>query len=73
MQTIEQIVAGGEVMHPDHYDLRESIRLAVIEAIDNACAEHGTAKFSDGELPALFRTLDQIAERVFLKNAGLSA
>lgn len=62
---------GGEIMHPDHYDIREAIRLAVLEAIDTTTAEMGKPKMSDAELPALFRTIDAIAERVFLKGAGL--
>lgn len=62
---------GGDVMHPDHHDIREAIRLAVLRAIDDATGEMGTPKMSDGELPALFRTLDAISERVFLKSKGL--
>ncbi len=62
---------GGEIMHPDHYDLREAIRLAVLGAIDNTTDGLGKPKMSDAELPALFRALDGIAERVFLKGAGL--
>ena len=62
---------GGEVIHPDHYNIRESIRLAVLRAIDVTTHELGWPKMSDGELPALFRTLDGIAERVFLKGVGL--
>lgn len=72
----ERIVAtlartGGEVIHPDHYDIREAIRLAVLHAIDEATEALGKPKMSDGELPTLFRALDGIAERVFLKGAGL--
>lgn len=62
---------GGEIIHPDHYDIREAIRLAVLEAIDATTKELGKPKMGDAELPALFRALDQIAERVFLKGAGL--
>lgn len=87
MQTIEQVAAaqivhqervaeilrqtGGEIIHPDHYGIREAIRLAVLHAIDETTAEMGAPKMSDGELPALFRTLDAISERIFLKGAGL--
>lgn len=87
MTTIEQEVAqrlvweqraaavlsrtGGEIMHPDHYDAREAIRIAVLKAIDDACDEAGLPKMSDGELPALFRAIDPIAERVFLKSVAL--
>lgn len=62
---------GGEVIHPDHYDLREAIRRAVIAAIDSVSAEMSAPKFSDAELPDLFRELDPIAERIFLKKVGL--
>lgn len=64
-------LGGGAIMHPDHYDLREAIRTAVLRAIDEACAEQLAYPMSDAELPALFRALDPIAERVFLKRAGL--
>lgn len=62
---------GGEVIHPDHYDLREALRLAVLHAIDETTDERGSPKMSDGELPDLFRAIDAIAERVFLKGVGL--
>lgn len=62
---------GGEVMHPDHYDLREAIRLAVLHAIDDTCKEMEAPKMSDGELPGLFKALDAISHRVFLKRVGL--
>lgn len=81
-QVAEQIVhrerrteilsrTGGEVMHPDHYDLREAIRLAVLHAIDDTTTALGKPKMSDGELPNLFKALDAISERVFLKSVGL--
>lgn len=62
---------GGEIIHPDHYDIREAIRLSVLAAIDAATDEQGAPRMSDGELPNLFRTIDAIASRVFLKGAGL--
>lgn len=62
---------GGEVMHPDHYDIREAMRLAVLGAIDGATEEAGVPSMSDGELPALFQALDAISHRVFLKSVGL--
>jgi hypothetical protein len=62
---------GGEVMHPDHYDVREAFRLAVMAAIDEVTAERGIGRMSDGELPALFKAIDPIAERVWLKSVGL--
>lgn len=70
-QTAAQrfVATGGEVMHPDHHDLREAIRKAVLLALDEVAAEHGIPKANDAELPALFRALDPIAERMFLANA----
>lgn len=62
---------GGEIIHPDHYDLREAVRLAVLRAIDETTTEVGRGKMSDGELPELFKTLDAISERVFMKSIGL--
>ena len=72
-EHVQRVLArtGGEVMHPDHYDLREAIRLAVLAAIDEATDEAGVPKMGDGELPSLFKALDAITERVFLKGAGL--
>lgn len=63
---------GGETMHPDHYDLREAIRASVLEAIDGVTEDKArTWRMSDAELPELFRTLDAIAHRMFLKGVGL--
>lgn len=63
---------GGEIIHPDHYDLREAIRTRVLEAIDAATVDqYGRRIMSDGELPELFEKLDAIAERIFLKGSGL--
>lgn len=62
---------GGEIIHPDHYTIREAIRLSVLAAIDAATDEQNAPRMSDGELPNLFKTLDAIASRVFLKRAGL--
>lgn len=63
---------GGELIHPDHYAIREEIRLAVLEAIDSAMESRGRAyRMSDGELPYLFKTLDIISEKIWLKGIGL--
>lgn len=72
-ERIAQVLSrtGGEIIHPDHYDLREAIRLAVLKAIDSVSAEHDLPKMRDGELPTLFRALDPIAECLFLKSKGL--
>lgn len=72
-ERTEKVLArtGGEVMHPDHYDLREALRLAVLHTIDDVTTEFGVPKMSDSELPNLFRAIDAIAERVFLKSVGL--
>lgn len=72
-ERVAEILArtGGEIMHPDHYDLREAFRLAVLKAFDDTSAEREVPKMSDAELPRLFETVDAIAERVFLKSKGL--
>lgn len=57
---------GGEPTHPDHAELREAVRVAVLAALDAVAAERGIAKASDAELPALFRALDPIAERMLV-------
>lgn len=62
---------GGEPIHPDHAELREAVRVAVLAALDAVAAERGIAKASDAELPALFRALDPIAQRMFLASVGL--
>jgi hypothetical protein len=74
-EHISQVLArtGGEVIHPDHYDLREAIRNAVLSAIDEATTAAERGKMSDAELPALFRATDAIAERVWLKSVGVAA
>lgn len=54
-----------------HYELREEIRCAVLRAIDEVTESRTIENMSDAELPALFRALDPIAERVFLKSVGL--
>lgn len=63
-------------LHPDHHALREAVRVAVYEAIDAVTlerfGERGKRMMSDGELPELFRTLDGISSRLFLKSAGLT-
>lgn len=51
-------------VNPEHEELREAVRVAVLAALDELAAERGIAKASDAELPALFRTLDPIAERM---------
>ena len=70
---IKQVRArtGGEDMHPDHYDLREDIRTSVLAAFDAVSEDRGVPKVSDAELPNLFRAIDAIAERLFLKSVGL--
>lgn len=72
-QEVAHILArtGGEIIHPDHYDIREEMRLAVLHALDAVCAERGLRNMSDAELPALFRAIDPIAQRVFHKSVGL--
>lgn len=62
---------GGEIIHPDHYELREAVRNAVLTAIDAATSDLEFPRMSDGDLPNLFKALDAIAERVFLKRSGL--
>lgn len=71
---VGQILArtGGEMMHPDHYDLREAIRVAVLHALDDVATDRGIGKASDAELPALFRTLDAITQRMFLASVGIA-
>lgn len=62
---------GGEIIHPDHYAIREALRLAVLRAIDETTSEIEAPKMRDGELPNLFRALDAISHNIFLKGAGL--
>lgn len=65
---------GGEIMHPDHYDLRMTLRDAVLEAMDAACDEQGIQnKVLDKDLPALFVALDALSEKLFLRSCGLDA
>lgn len=56
---------GGEVMHPDHYEFRQGLRDAVMQAIDESVIEHRMAKLKDKHLPELFECIDSIAEQLF--------
>jgi hypothetical protein len=73
-QRIAKIRArtGGEQMHPDHYDFRQALRDAVLEAMDATSAEHGMDKVLDKDLPALFPAIDALAERLWLRTLNLS-
>lgn len=51
------------------HDIRETIRFAVLRAIDESTSRLDKPRIDDAELPALFKTLDAISERVFLKAA----
>lgn len=58
---------GGEVMHPDHYEFRQAFRDAVLAAMDEVSKEHNMPLVTDADLPALFRALDPLAERLFIR------
>jgi hypothetical protein len=62
---------GGEIIHPDHYDFRQDFRSFVLDAMDDASEKHGMAMVVDKDLPELFKTLDYLAERLFLRREGL--
>lgn len=64
---------GGEAMHPDHYDFRQSFRDAVLAAMDRAADEHNMPHPTDADLPALFRALDPLAETLWLRRLGMSS
>lgn len=57
---------GGEVIDKRHYEIREAIRLAVLDAIDQTTLELEAPRMRDGELPDLFRALDAISSRIFM-------
>lgn len=72
----EQVAAirartGGEDMNPDHYDFRMALRDAVLAAMDECAEQHGMTKPKDEDLPALFRCLDPLAEKLWLRRSGL--
>jgi hypothetical protein len=62
---------GGEGIHPDHYAFRMALRDAVLAAMDSCADEHGMTRPLDRDLPALFRTLDPLAESLWLRRMGL--
>lgn len=65
---------GGLPFDEAKEEFRDKMRKAVLDAMDE-CAESLTKNREDGpkdqELPALFRGVDAIADRVFLKSYGL--
>lgn len=61
---------GGEIMHPDHYDFRQDFRDAVLEAMDEASDKHSMPRVLDADLSELFRTIDALAERLWLRRLG---
>ena len=61
----------GEQMHVDHYDFRQDFRDMVLSAMDEACERNGMPKVMDKDLPNLFRALDPLAERLWLRRCGL--
>ncbi len=62
---------GGEIMHPDHYDFREAFRNAVLAAMDECSDEHEFTKVLDADLPELFKALDPLAEKLWLRSLGV--
>ncbi len=62
---------GGEVMHPTHYDFRQDFRDAVLRAMDEASDGHFMPKVEDRDLPQLSKSIDYLAERLFLRSMGL--
>lgn len=64
---------GGEVIHPDHYAFRMSFRDAILEAADEHCAANDIQKIKDKDLPEIFKVLDALAEKLWLRSVGLNA
>lgn len=64
---------GGEIIHPDHYAFRMSFRDAILEAADEHCSANDIQKIKDRDLPELFRAIDALAERLWLRSVGLNA
>ena len=61
---------GNEDLHPDHYDFRQALRDQVLAAMDECAEEHSMTKVLDRDLPALFRAIDPLAERLWLRRMG---
>jgi hypothetical protein len=72
-QTAELLAQSGEeVILPQAADFRGFLRDAVCTAIDQTVEEHGAGKLLDKDLPELFRCLDALAEKLFLRGMGLA-
>lgn len=63
---------GGETIHPDHYAFRQDFRDSVLEAMDQSSDRHSMPRVIDADLPALFRAIDTLAEKLWLRRNGLS-
>jgi hypothetical protein len=70
---VKKILAetGGEIIHPDHYKFRMQFRDDILAAMDVSCDEQQFPRVEDRDLPELFKTLDSLAEKLFLRRVGL--
>lgn len=61
---------ANDCQHPDHYNFKMAFRDSVLAAMDAAADEHGMTKVLDKDLPELFRAIDPLAEKLWLRRLG---
>jgi hypothetical protein len=64
---------ANDRQHPDHYKFKMAFRDTVLASMDDASDEHSMTKVLDKDLPELFKTLDAIAEKLWLRRLGYVA
>lgn len=62
---------ANDRQHPDHYKFKMAFRDSILAAMDETADEHGMTKVLDADLPALFRALDPLAEKLWLRACGI--
>lgn len=50
-------------IHSDYF--KDTIRAAVLKAMDEVCSNHGITCAGDQDLPELFKTLDALSAKLF--------
>jgi len=64
---VDNLLAQGEEVMLPLDAFRGFLRNAVCTAIDETVEQHGTGKLLDEDLPSLFRAVDALAEKLFLR------
>ena len=49
-------------------EFQMSFRDNVLKSMDETCSEFGLSNVTDSDLPELFRSIDSLAEKIFLRD-----